>query len=211
LVPVEVELVESHELAPRLVAWPPGAADVISSARRMRQVEFATGRSCAREALRRLGMTVGAIPVGTAREPVWPDGVVGSITHCPQYCAAAVAPRPQLDALGIDAERNRPLPDGVAERTCLPSELAGLSAEPGVSWPAVLFSARESIFKAWYPIARRWLDYHDVLVTVDLARREFTAKPLRLDLGRDACTLARLQGRFAWSAAHVFTAAWLHA
>jgi 4'-phosphopantetheinyl transferase EntD len=122
-----------------------------------------------------------------------------------------VARRSLLAGLGIDAERNAPLPDGVAERTCMPHETDGLPDDAGVCWPAVLFSARESIFKSWYPIARRWLDFHDVAVTVDLQHRAFSAQPLRRDLGSDARTLACLHGRFAWSAAHVFTAAWIRA
>jgi 4'-phosphopantetheinyl transferase EntD len=53
--------------------------------------EFATGRSCARQALAGLGLAPAPILRGAKREPLWPAGIVGSITHCRGYRAAAVA------------------------------------------------------------------------------------------------------------------------
>lgn len=113
-----------------------------------RLAEFRTARSCAREALRLLGEPTTSIPVGTDRAPVWPTGIVGSITHCQGFRAAVVAKREHVLALGIDAEPDAPLPPGVAESTFTPTETAatrGLTA--GTDWDRLLFSAKESIFK----------------------------------------------------------------
>ncbi len=127
--------------------------------------EFRAGRACAREALSRLGRGPVAIPRDTRHgAPVWPDGVVGSITHCQGYRAAAVALVGDILTLGIDAEPHEPLPDGVIdvihstdrERAAL-AALAG--SAPGTHWDRLLFSAKETVYKAWYPYHRRMLDF----------------------------------------------------
>src|SRR5690242_7832438 len=65
---------------------------LVKNAVEKRIAEFCAGRHCAREALRALGRTPGAI-LAEGRAPIWPDGVVGAITHCTGYCGAVVAPR----------------------------------------------------------------------------------------------------------------------
>ena len=100
---------------------------------------------------------------GPKREPQWPAGLVGSITHTTGFRAAAVAPRSVVASLGIDTEQNEPLPDGVEELITVPGEpemLAALArAFPAVHWGRLLFSAKESIYKAWYPLTGRWLGF----------------------------------------------------
>ena len=160
----------------------PGEEDLIAKAVPARRHEFITARRCAREALARLGHPPAPIRTGPAREPLWPPGVVGSITHCPGYRAAAVARATDLACLGIDAEPNGPLPPGVLDSVSLPPEramLTGLaSTDPEIHWDRLLFSAKESIYKAWYPIAQRWLGFEDAVVTLDRAARTFTAEIL---------------------------------
>src|SRR5262249_41084450 len=69
----------------------PGEVDAVSRAVPSRRREFALGRWCARRALGGLGIAPQSIPVGEGRAPTWPHGVVGSITHCREFVAAAVA------------------------------------------------------------------------------------------------------------------------
>ena len=137
-----------------------------------RRREFTTGRSCARRALAALELPPGPIPRGPDREPRWPDGAVGSITHCHDYCAVAVAPAERYASIGIDAEADDELPEGVLERISLPEEREWLEARngDGAHWDTVLFSAKESVFEAWFPLARRWLGFEDA--HVDLAPEE---------------------------------------
>lgn len=113
-----------------------------------RLAEFRTARSCAREALRMLGEATTSIPVGVDRAPVWPAGIVGSITHCVGYRAAVVAKREHVLAVGVDAEPDAPLPPGVAEATLTAGETAATRDLPaGINWDRLLFSAKEAIFK----------------------------------------------------------------
>lgn len=135
---------------------------------------YTAGRHCARRALARLGAAPGPVLIGDDRAPVWPDGVVGSITHCQGYAAAAVARAAEVAALGIDAEPHAPLPAGVLRR------VAGAGDELPVStgqvhWDRVLFSAKESVFKAWWPRTRTWLGFGDARVALDPASGRFRA------------------------------------
>ncbi|MGW0791220.1 4'-phosphopantetheinyl transferase family protein [Streptomyces sp. NPDC002911] len=166
------------------VALFPQEAEVVAGAVESRQREFATVRRCARTALARLGVAPGPIlparegPAWASRAPKWPDGVVGSMTHCDGYRAAAVARRSAIASVGVDAEPNAPLPDGVEDLVVLPEERGILerlvAAEPAIAWDRLLFSAKESVFKAWYPLTGRWLDFSDCVIEPDPDRGTFT-------------------------------------
>ena len=144
--------------------------------------EFATGRSCARQALAVLGVTPAPILRGADRQPLWPAGVVGSITHCRGYCGAAVARRADFASLGVDAEPNEPLPYGVIDHVALPQEQAWIrQRSDGVHWDRLLFCAKEAVFKAWYPLTEHWLRFADVLVHWEPERGAFRADVLDVD------------------------------
>ncbi|GIF15017.1 4'-phosphopantetheinyl transferase family protein [Actinoplanes teichomyceticus] len=179
----------------------PGEEGLVARAVEVRRREFVTARRCARQALAGLGHPPAPILAGPRREPLWPAGVVGSITHCRGFRAAAVARRADLAALGIDAEPHGPLPEGVAEQVTLPGErehLARLAAtHPAVHWDRLLFSAKESVYKAWFPLTGRWLGFEEARLTFDPAAAAFHARILidgrRADGG---APLTELTGRF---------------
>lgn len=143
---------------------------MVANAVDKRRREFVTGRRCARDALRSLGIEPAPILAGERGMPQWPPGVVGSITHCAGYRGAAVARSRDLLAIGIDAEPDGPLPDGVLDVVSLPDERARLralaEARPAVHWDRLLFSAKESVYKAWFPLARRWLGFEEAEITL---------------------------------------------
>ena len=145
-----------------------------------RRREFETGRACARRALARLGLPGVAIGAGTHGEPLWPASVVGSITHCAGYRACAVARAGDVRALGIDGELDAPLPAGVLVTVASAAERRALAAHPpGVSWDRVLFSAKEAVYKAWFPLTGATLEFEDVEVRIDPAGGTFDARLLR--------------------------------
>jgi len=144
-----------------------------------RVAEFATARTCARQALRRLGVADGPILRGPKREPLWPAGIVGSITHCIGYRAAAVALAADFLTIGIDAEPHAPVPDRVAKRVLRDEERAWIADAPvDVQWSRLIFSAKESVYKAWFPLARRWLGFDEATVAIDPAAGTFHARLL---------------------------------
>lgn len=152
---------------------------MISRAVEKRRREFRTVRHCARQALRELGLPPAAVLSGEHREPLWPPGVVGSMTHCAGYRAAAVARSRDLLTVGIDAEPHQPLPPGVLETIALADEqvqIADLAAARGAShWDRILFCAKETVYKAWFPLTQRWLGFHDAAVTIDPAAIDVAA------------------------------------
>ncbi|AXI77346.1 4'-phosphopantetheinyl transferase family protein [Peterkaempfera bronchialis] len=147
-----------------------------------RRLEYTTARVCARRALSQLGLPPSPIPSGPRGEPLWPPGVVGSITHCEGYRGAVVGRSAEIATLGIDAEPHLPLPDGVLEAISLPDERTRLreltASVPEVAWDRLLFSAKESVYKAWFPLAKRWLDFDDALITADPGSGTFSARLL---------------------------------
>ncbi|MFJ3925007.1 4'-phosphopantetheinyl transferase [Streptomyces sp. NPDC090022] len=148
-----------------------------------RRREFATVRACARAAMGDLGLPPSPVLRGPRGEPRWAAGLVGSMTHCTGYRAAAVARSADIASLGIDAETNAPLPqDGMLRIVSTPEErrwLAPLTEQrPDIAWDRLLFSAKESVYKAWYPLTGRWLDFDEAVITVHPDTRTFTARLL---------------------------------
>ncbi|MDH6244931.1 4'-phosphopantetheinyl transferase [Mycobacterium sp. OTB74] len=131
-----------------------------------RRNEFITVRYCAREALGKLG--VGPVPIlkGDKGEPCWPDGIVGSLTHCEGFRGAVVGRTDEVRSVGIDAEPHGVLPKGVLDAVSLPAERTELKAlAGGLHWDRILFCAKEATYKAWFPLTHRWLGFEDAHIT----------------------------------------------
>lgn len=178
---------------------------LVARASPKRRREFAAGRHCARVALASLGHDPVPVGMGPKREPLWPSGVVGSITHCATYAAAAVARAERVASVGIDVEVDEPLPNGVLERVALPAERAFVARHlgDGVPWDRLLFSAKEAVYKAWFPLAHRWLGYHDARIDVDPATETFDVE-LLVPVPDDASSALRhLRGRYVRNRGHV--------
>jgi 4'-phosphopantetheinyl transferase EntD len=175
----------------------PEEARAVERAVDKRRREFTTVRACARDALADLGVAAAPIVPGVRGAPDWPADVVGSMTHCSGYRAASVARSQDLASIGIDAEPNEPLPEDVLNLVAVPDDLPGLKqlTDTGVATDRLLFSAKESLYKAWFPLARRWLGFHQATVALR-ADGTFTARVLIGGGGR----LTELGGN--WLAAH---------
>ena len=160
----------------------PAEEALIARAVQKRRREFATGRHCARAALGGLGIAPVPILPGQGGAPQWPPGIVGSITHCAGYRAAAVARAGEVVTIGLDAEPAQWLPAEVLGLVALPDERDRLldlaRAEPDSCWDRLLFSAKESVYKAWFPLARRWLGFADADITINAADGTFEARLL---------------------------------
>ncbi|MGH4009953.1 MAG: 4'-phosphopantetheinyl transferase family protein [Pseudonocardiaceae bacterium] len=177
ILPGAAACAEAFDDPPDAVLYPQEEA-VISRAVEKRRREFRTVRHCARQALREIGLPPAALLSGEHREPLWPPGVVGSMTHCAGYRAAAVARSRDLLTIGIDAEPHQPLPPGVLETIALGDELvqiADLAATHSAHWDRVLFCAKETVYKAWFPLTQRWLGFHDAAITINPAALDVAA------------------------------------
>jgi 4'-phosphopantetheinyl transferase EntD len=183
-------------------------APAVERAVEKRRQEFAAGRELARAALAGLGEPPRAILTGIDREPAWPAGIVGSITHCAGYCAAAVARGDVVAALGIDVEPNARVPVHVLDVIARQEEREWIQAQTATShcWGRLLFSAKESLFKAWFPLTRRHLDFGGARVVFDAATGTFHATVLEDRATLDGRAIDCFEGRYLVRGDHVFTA-----
>ncbi|HEX6537658.1 MAG TPA: 4'-phosphopantetheinyl transferase superfamily protein [Candidatus Dormibacteraeota bacterium] len=180
----------------------------VASAVPSRRHEFACGRACAHRAIRALGLGDGPILPGRQREPLWPAGVVGAISHTSLLAGAAVAGAGDVLGIGLDIERAGAAFDA-GQRSLLftPAEegrLAELSAD-GLPAEVVLFGAKECVHKALFPLTGVRLDYRDVSVELDVTAGRFVAA-VHERRRTDVLRLDALAGRFLLTTAHVITA-----
>ncbi len=156
IVSPQVAVAEEREDVP-VESLLPEEREAVGRAGEARQKEYATARHCARRALAELGMEPVAIERLANGAPAWPEGVFGSLTHCAGYRAAAVARTGSaLRSIGIDAEPAARLRPGEPRRIGLPAQVERVEAliqdDPLIPWDRLLFSAKESLFKAWSPL-----------------------------------------------------------
>jgi 4'-phosphopantetheinyl transferase EntD len=169
LLPSSVVVRETRDL-PQVLDLYPEEFEVVASAVDKRRQEFAAVRQCARRALSQLGHAPAPLLPGERGAPQWPAGIVGSMTHCAGFAAAALTRATDLASLGIDAEPHEALPDGVLEAIALPQERALVRRLdgrcPAVSWDRLLFCAKEAVYKAWFPLTGKWLGFEDALIDI---------------------------------------------
>jgi len=131
--------------------------------------EFAAGRACAHRLLAEFGLVDFPVKVTEDRQPVWPDALVGSITHTRGFCAAVLAKKESLSAIGIDSEIAAGVRADLWRGICTPSETAWLRALPQgeqTSAATLIFSAKEAFYKCQYPLVHERLNFHDADVEV---------------------------------------------
>ena len=167
-----------------------------------RRNEFVTVRYCARQALGELGVAPVPILKGDKGEPCWPDGIVGSLTHCDGFRGAVVGRVGEVRSVGIDAEPHGELPKGVLDAISLPIERHELAALPAaLHWDRILFCAKEATYKAWFPLTHRWLGFEDAHITFAVdgsgATGTFSSRVLIDPSAESGPPLGTLRGR--WS------------
>lgn len=143
---------------------------IIQNAAPRRQAEFATGRYCAKEALKHLGHSNASIPThpNNPRQPIWPEGTLGSITHSHHLALAIAAPASKYQGLGIDLEKQGRLKEKLWRIVLTPTEKAYLQQQPEAqrqSLATIIFGTKEAIFKALAPALGPELSFQQATVT----------------------------------------------
>ncbi|HTX96021.1 MAG TPA: 4'-phosphopantetheinyl transferase [Mycobacterium sp.] len=198
---------------------PPGLAPLpeeeplIAKSVAKRRNEFITVRHCARLALGELGLPPVPILKGAKGEPCWPDGVVGSLTHCTGYRGAVVGRTGPVRSVGIDAEPHDVLPPGVLDAISLTEERSEIPQVPstGLHWDRILFCAKEATYKAWFPLTKRWLGFEDAHISFEAdcpgsATGGFVSRILIDPKALSGPPLTALSGRWAVDRGLVLTA-----
>lgn len=194
---------------PRMLA-PEEAAHVARAAPK-RVAEFAASRACARSALAELGVPQFILLVGPDREPLWPPGVVGSITHVTGFCGVVAARIGTVRSLGLDAERRDAVHQRLWRQIATTEELVrleSLNPDSATEFATLIFSAKEAFYKCQFPLTREWLSFNDVSVSVE--RDTFEILPRRT-LALEAIAPAPWSGRFTRTDALVLSGCMLAA
>lgn len=122
-----------------------------------RVAEYVAGRLCARAALQQLGWqhTPG---FGHQRQPLWPQGVWGSITHSNGMAVAVVS---EKVSIGLDLESI--LADNIAQEVgdtlMTRTEQQRFSSQLSPRLITLIFSAKESFYKAAFPYVGRLFEF----------------------------------------------------
>ncbi|MDR1063132.1 MAG: 4'-phosphopantetheinyl transferase superfamily protein [Azoarcus sp.] len=165
-----------------------------------RRTEFVAGRICAARSLRKMGI-VAEFPLPMQdRLPAWPSGVLGSISHCATMAVAMTAMKSKYCALGVDVESliDFDVAPEIQQSVCRDEELSGL--ERYVPCRArsltVLFSAKEALYKALFPLIGKFEDFR----AAELRTCEAGSLVLRLTHDWAACSRAgtKIRVRYAW-------------
>lgn len=168
LLPTTVQVAAADPCAP-VPPLPGVEAAAVAGAVERRRREFAAGRSAARAALVALGQPPFPIPMAADRAPVWPGGIAGSITHSAGACVAAVAEARLHRSVAVDLEPDAELDAALIDTVLTPAERAALEGRPDrLALALVIFSAKECVYKAQYPLTGLLLDFQQVEVTLDL-------------------------------------------
>ncbi len=206
LFPDEVVTVEMHGEQTEGVLYPEENS-LIHKAVHKRRREFAAGRLCARRALKILSITDFPLLVNNNRTPVWPPGIVGSITHTEGYSGVAIARQKEIRSVGLDVEGTGKLDRKLWKMIGTNEELSSLdslSQRNRELRMTLLFSAKESLYKCQYMVSGQWLGFHDVTLSFDPVREEFSAKFL-VDIDGIAAKSECLKGKYLFSRGFVFT------
>jgi enterobactin synthetase component D len=197
LTPFVTQSFDSARFASEGIFYPPEIARSVVK----RQAEYFHGRLCARHALQAMGITGHIIINGRMREPLWPAGVIGSITHSVNYAAAVAVEIGGDKGIGIDIEN---VVDATAREAVLATAinrheyglLSGVAGLPADHCLTLAFSIKESFFKASFGTVGRYFDFDAVTLTeIDPVR-----KTLSLHVNHTLCPLIQrgqqIQGCF---------------
>ncbi|MCG5127180.1 enterobactin synthase subunit EntD [Enterobacter mori] len=172
--------------------WLPHHAE-LSHAGRKRKADHLAGRLAAAYALNER-----TIPgIGPSGEPLWPDGISGSITHSGTQAMAVVAPYPAL--IGIDSEailaenEAREIKDGIIDAQ--EERVLSRSGYPFALTLTLVFSAKESLFKALFPKVKSYMGFDSARITM---------------LDKETLMLALTRPLTGFDEGTAFTLHWLH-
>lgn len=177
--------------------------DSLSNAVDKRVAEFVSGRFCAERALEKIGIERKQnISIDKDRSPVWPYGVVGSITHTEGFVSAAVAHAREIVGVGIDSEKivSKKTFDSVKNHLTNDQELERVKEFYGLSdcfALTLIFSAKESIFKALYPLVKVRFYFKDAVIFPHENQKNLFSFSLCKSLSNEYCQGYRADGKFS--------------
>jgi len=172
-----------------------------------RHQEFSAGRMCARQALKHLGCFAGPLRKLPNRSISWPEGIIGTVSHNEIWCGAAVARRCDVAGIGLDIETVTRIGEKLWRRILTTEERTWLNRQPAAEsqqWAALIFSAKEAVYKCIAALVPQRIEFMDAVIVPDLQEGVFEVllkKPIAGYMPQEL----QLQGRFFFFAGAVFT------
>jgi 4'-phosphopantetheinyl transferase EntD len=164
-------------------------ASIIASASIKRKLEFSSGRYCAKKLLEQYNHTNISILPGQNREPVWPDGIIGSISHCKDLCGAVINKRTEIHSIGFDIENIKQTRNDIGRIVCTPEEKQWIKQQnqyPYNILVLLIFSLKESVYKCIYQYKQIKIGFKDCIVIPDFstntAKLHFQKQDMQIDL-----------------------------
>jgi 4'-phosphopantetheinyl transferase EntD len=120
-----------------------------------RKAESVLARRLAREGLQRHGVADVNLERHADGFTLWPAGWAGSLAHSGGWCVAALARTAQVRCVGIDVEDPARMKPALWGHIMAPAEQAAadaLAADAAQLRAAAVFSAKEAVYKAIYPL-----------------------------------------------------------
>ena len=185
----------------------PAEYSSIKHAVEARQQEFSAGRMCARQALKHLGVFAGPLRKLPNRSISWPEGIIGTVSHNEIWCGAAVARRCDVSGIGLDIETVTRIGENLWRRIITKEERSWLDRQPAAEsqqWAALIFSAKEAIYKCIASLVQRRIGFMDAVIVPDLREAAFEVH-LKGSIAGHLPQGLQLQGRFFFFAGAVFT------
>lgn len=177
------------------------APEAIARAAPKRRMEFLAGRLCAREALHRLTGTAHVPAIAQSKAPVWPAGLVGSITHSGDLAAALAGSAEAYRGLGLDAETllTAQRSERLAGQILTPNErdwLATLPTDRRGEFVTLTFSLKESLFKALFPLVNVRFYFQDAELIAWNGETQRATLQLLKPLSPDWPAASKLHGQY---------------
>lgn len=162
-----------------------------------RLAEYSLGRHCAHRAMEALGSAAAPVIKGEDRAPIWPTGLIGSISHCEQTAAAVVGRTEAYQGIGLDIEAAGELPE----------ELRRLILRPDEDGDAKLrFSIKEAVYKCIYPTLGHYVDFQEMQIILGAeGRYQAVAHSTYFDVN----LVKQLRGEYAVHNGLLISSAWL--
>ena len=159
---------------------------LVAKAVSSRQLEFKAARSLARKTMQKWHKEKQPILIGQNRMPLFPDDIVGSISHTSDYAAAISASKKDFAAIGIDIEQNQRVTKDLWHLLFTEKELSFFDANNDKDWlPSLFFSAKEAFFKMQYPLTYQMLDFKDAdIILLPKNQLKVLTKPEMLNKAR---------------------------
>lgn len=165
---------------------------------------FYLGRLAAHRALALAGLTNSpAIMFDSKNGPLWPQGFTGSISHNKDLALAVVSSNQNVLSVGIDLEyKKTKIPVKLKERICVESEIIWCEEEQTDLRTLIIFSAKESIYKALYPICKKFFGFKAVEL-IPISSGKFQAR-LLVDLSANLKKGYQFEVKYALTENHIY-------